>query len=188
MNEPQLCKTVVAFDNGCTGSIAIIYPGGDACWYPTPTKKCKNYQKTAHTITRVNVNAMVSLLKEKIGDIPTDNLDVILERPYCNPQGFNASLSAARALEATLIALEAAGIVSYQFTASSAWQEVMLPKGTTGTKELKKASYEVGKKLFPSVNFKKDADSLLMAEWARRKYIAMPVVKSAAKPKKVLDL
>lgn len=91
---------------------------------------------------------------------------VLLERPYCNPAGFNASMLAARALEATLVVLDLLKL-DYQFVDSKEWQTVMLPKGVIGRDELKKASFEVGKKLFPTTKFRKDADSLLMAQWAQ---------------------
>lgn len=91
---------------------------------------------------------------------------VLLERPYCNPAGFNASMLAARALEATLVVLDLLKL-DYRFVDSKEWQSVMLPKGIIGRDELKKASYEVGKKTFPNTKFKKDADSLLMAQWAK---------------------
>lgn len=93
---------------------------------------------------------------------------VLLERPYCNPAGFNASMLAARALEATLVIVDLLKL-DYQFVDSKEWQHVMLPKGIIGRDELKKASAETGRRLFPAVKFKKDADSLLMAEWAKRK-------------------
>jgi len=49
---------------------------------------------------------------------------------------------------------------------------VMLPHGVKGPAELKKASADIGKRLFPgqteAIDKHKDADGLLMAEWARR--------------------
>ena len=44
----------------------------------------------------------------------------------------------------------------------------MLPSGLKG-QELKKASKEIGLMLFPNAQKMADYDSLLMAEWARRK-------------------
>jgi hypothetical protein len=93
---------------------------------------------------------------------------VLLERPYCNPSGFNASMLAARALEATLVVLDLLEL-NYRFVDSKEWQSAMLPSGVIGRDELKKSSFEVGKKLFPTTKFKKDADSLLMALWAKNK-------------------
>lgn len=73
---------------------------------------------------------------------------------------------AARALESTLVVLDLLGL-DYRFVDSKEWQSIMLPKGIIGRDELKKSSFEVGKKLFPTTKFKKDADSLLMAQWAK---------------------
>ena len=65
--------------------------------------------------------------------------------------------------------LEKLGI-PYQFIDSREWQSVMLPKGTKGSDLLKKASYDIGKRLFPGlVEKQKDADSLLIAEFVRRR-------------------
>jgi len=47
-----------------------------------------------------------------------------------------------------------------------------LPKGVQGAPELKKASMDIGLRLFPDqanvINKHKDADGLLIAEWSRR--------------------
>ena len=56
--------------------------------------------------------------------------------------------------------------MSYQYVDSREWQKVMLPSGLQGD-ELKKASLEVGRRLWPSINFKPDADAMLMARWAQ---------------------
>jgi hypothetical protein len=72
-----------------------------------------------------------------------------------------------RALEATLIALEEMEW-PYSYIDSKEWQKVMLPSGLKGSDLLKKASLDVGKRLFPTLNIKKDADGLLIAEYMRR--------------------
>ena len=52
------------------------------------------------------------------------------------------------------------------------WQKTMLPQGLKGSDQLKKASMDVGKRLFPClsaiIDKHKDADGLLMAEHFRR--------------------
>lgn len=54
---------------------------------------------------------------------------------------------------------------------SKHWQRILLPKGAKGP-ELKKASMDIGCRLFPEheklIRKHKDADGLLIAEWARR--------------------
>ena len=131
---------------------------------------CRNYQKKEKNLNRVNAEELFCLLHDHVYEPVANGATaiVLLERPYCNPNGFNASLLAARALEATLVVIDLLGL-PYQFVDSKEWQSVMLPKGIIGRDELKKSSKEVGKKVVPLVKFKKDADALLMAEWARRK-------------------
>ena len=60
--------------------------------------------------------------------------------------------------------------ISYQLVDSKEWQGLMLPKGTKGSDDLKLASLSIGSRLFPqfSDQFKKDADGILIAEWAKR--------------------
>lgn len=169
--ETVLPRIYVGIDNGSTGSIAILAPGVAPFWAATPVRHCRNYQKTEAHLNRVDAEVLFDILHERVYLPVSENKAtaiVVLERPYCNPTGFRNSVLAARSLEATLVIVELLGL-DYIFTDSKAWQSVMLPKGIVGTKELKKASYEAGKILFPNTKFKKDADSLLMAEWARRK-------------------
>jgi hypothetical protein len=56
---------------------------------------------------------------------------------------------------------------------SGAWQKVLLPAGVKGAPKLKKASKDVGLRMFPMhaeiINEHGDADALLIAEWARRR-------------------
>jgi hypothetical protein len=69
-----------------------------------------------------------------------------------------------------LIALEESQW-AYEYIDSKEWQKSLLPKGLKGSEELKKASLDVGKRLFPSLDIKKDADGLLIAEYLRRKNV-----------------
>ena len=92
---------------------------------------------------------------------------VLIERPMVNPARFLASTSALRALEATLIVVEELKL-PVRYLDSKEWQSEILPKGVEGPDELKAASLDIGQRLFPSLQFKKDADSILIAEWARR--------------------
>jgi hypothetical protein len=85
---------------------------------------------------------------------------------------FQASIAAARSLEATLIVLESLHF-GYEYVDSGAWQKVLLPAGVKGAPKLKKASKDVGLRMFPMhaeiINEHGDADALLIAEWARRR-------------------
>ena len=155
-------KTYIGLDNGVSGSIGIISPTGTS-FFHIPTKSTLDYTKDAKNVTRIDVVKLEQLLW-----IP-GNYFLVMERPMVNPTRFTATKSAMRALEATLIVLEKLDI-PYRFIDSKEWQKDMLPKKLKGTEALKKASKDVGTRLFPQFKdlFKKDADGLLIAEWARR--------------------
>jgi len=151
-------------DNGVSGSIAII---SEDCslvyYYPTPVKKQLNYTKTKQWLNRVDVVELDKIL------LPFKDYtnEVLLERPMLNPGRFKASVSALRALEATLITLEALGL-PYRYIDSKEWQKAMLPAGLEKD-ELKKASLDVAKRYFPNIELKRDGDSLLIALYAKQK-------------------
>lgn len=161
----------IAIDNGTTGSIgwvgADIAPG----YVLTPIKKEQSYTKKKQIISRVDHTALRKQLSDVIGDIPADNVLIIMERPRINPMQFKTSISAARSLEATLCVIEDLGLPR-MYCDSRDWQSKLLPHGIKGSPELKKASMDIGCRLFPSqselITKHKDADALLIAEWARR--------------------
>lgn len=156
-------KTYIGIDNGVTGSIGIVpFVGTGAAFHHTPTFSCLNYQKEAKNITRVDAAA----LKEILSGVKAPF--AVIERPLVNPGMFSATLSAVRALEATLTVIEGL-FIPYMFVDSKQWQKVMLPAGVKGD-ALKTASSDIGRRLFPQFGhmFKNDADGMLIAEWARR--------------------
>jgi len=157
-------KTYIGIDNGVSGSVGWVNSiGTESASFTVPTFSCLNYQKSAKNITRIDTEQ----LKEELRNL--DNPFAVLERPMVNPGRFAASTSALRALEATLIVLEALDI-PHMFVDSRDWQKVLLPKGVKGD-ALKKASFDIGCRLFPHLRqyFRGDADGILIAEWARRK-------------------
>ena len=164
-------KVWIGIDNGVSGSLAYL---GDAIYFqPTPTKKEQSYTKKKQFITRVDATALSRVFTKWFSKW-TETIYVpriFIERPYVNPQGFKATVSAMRALEATLIVMERFRL-SYEYLDSKQWQQAMLPKGLKGPAELKAASVDIGCRLFPrweeQIRKHRDADSLLMAEWARR--------------------
>lgn len=160
----------IGIDNGVSGSIALVtsHAAGNGLW-PTPTKKEQSYTKKKQQITRVDSPVLLDLFRGlAAGDSPM----VVLERPFNNPTGVKATVSAMRCLEATLIVVELMGW-RYQYIDSKEWQRELLPRGIKGTSELKAASRDIGKRLFPNLEAEidkhKDADALLIAEWARRR-------------------
>lgn len=159
-------RTYIGIDNGVTGSIGIVpFTGTNPLFFHTPTISCLNYQKKAKNITRIDVRKLHNLLAK------VQNPLAILERPLVNPGMFSATMSAVRALESTLTVIDYL-LIPYLFIDSREWQKEMLPSGLKGN-QLKVASLYVGKRLFPFFHdkFKKDADGILIAEWARRKML-----------------
>ena len=172
----------IGWDNGVTGSVGIL-GNGIAKQFPMPTKSCLNYQKTkVKHITRIDIVALRKLLKlETTFDAQYQCADVpitmgsfckaLVERPMISPQRFEATTSALRALEVVLIILEEFDI-GYNYVDSKAWQKVLLPNVTgeqyNRDKSIyKKLSLEVGKRMFPSIDFHKDADGILIAKYCQ---------------------
>jgi len=152
----------IGIDNGVTGSIGII---GDRTseFYHTPVKNELSYTKAKKWIDRIDSIMLKKMLKDLI-----DVKIIALERPMVDPRKFAATQSAMRALEATLVIIEDLKL-PYRYIDSKEWQREMLPSGLKGP-ELKKASLDIGKRLFPqhAAFFKADADGILIAEYLRR--------------------
>ena len=166
-------RVYVGVDNGSSGSIGIITEDGKIRFGTIPNKKEQSYTKKKQNITRVDVKKLQALLQEQgiwyDDDHKTNRVFVLIERPMINSVRFKASISAARALEAVLNVVELLGF-SYQYIDSKEWQKALLPAGTEGTDELKKASLQIGTRLFPQIESKhKDRDGILIAEYARRR-------------------
>jgi len=162
-------KAHIGIDNGITGSLAYI--NGKVRFISIPTRSEQSYTKKKQNITRIMVPELINILRDWCDG---KSVRAFIERPFLNPQGIKASISAARALEAMLIALEECGI-SYEYIDSKSWQHALLPAGLKGTAELKRASVDIACRLFPehteAIRKHKDGDSLLIAEWARRNQI-----------------
>ena len=154
----------IGIDNGVTGSIGIIN-SESITYIPTPVKRVLNYTKAKQFLNRIDGKVLTAVLEGYAA-----NSFCLIERPMINPARWIATISAIRALESTQTILELLKI-PYQFIDSKEWQKSLLPSGLE-KEELKFASLEVGQRLFPSISFTgfKDADGLLIAEHARRKY------------------
>lgn len=165
-------KIYIGIDNGVTGTVGWV--GENLCpgIEETPVKEEQSYTKEKKNINRIDYPRLFDLLKDIQGTAEPNEVLVVIERPMINPKRFQASVSAARSLEATLIAIEQLGFPRI-YIDSRQWQKVLLPKGCEG-KELKKASMDIGCRLYPGgptekiIRKHKDADALLIAEWARR--------------------
>lgn len=158
-------KIIVGFDNGVTGSIAVLYPDGKSCFLETPTIKVRDYTKEEQHCHRVD-------WKELLHNMPKKNTLAVIERPMVNPKAFVATKSALRALESTLVILEMLDI-PYTFVDSKEWQREFIASSVMGHDQMKKASKDISIKLFPQHQSKiekhGDGDSLLIAEYYKRK-------------------
>lgn len=168
----EMSKIYVGIDNGVTGSIGVIY-NNSYSFKKLPIKSEQSYTKTKQNITRIEFAEMLAELASIKAESLKKNCGIfcLIERPMVNPGRFKATISALRALESVLICLEKVQI-SFQYIDSKEWQKVLLPKGIE-KEQLKKASCDVACRLFPefkeNIIKHKDGDSLLMAEYARRK-------------------
>lgn len=156
-------------DNGVTGTIGAIIGNKVSC-ICTPTKLEQNYTKKKGNISRILYNKLFKFFNTTIENSNCDRIIALIERPMVNPGRFGATLSAIRALECTLIILENLDI-PYQYIDSKEWQRELLPIGSH-KEQLKKDSKDIGIRLFPQfkneITKHKDADGLLIAEYARR--------------------
>lgn len=161
-------KLYVGIDNGTSGAIGIVSDDSSIVkWFPTPIKIELSYTKEKQNISRIDFPKLISFFEEQVLCYNT-SVRVVMERPRVNPQQFKTTMSAMRSLEATLIAVEQLKI-PFSYIDSKEWQKELLPSGLKG-KELKDGSKQVGKRLFPSIDFgKADCDAILIAEYARRK-------------------
>lgn len=161
-----MSKIYVGIDNGVSGTIAFIGDEIETKFYHTPIKKEQDYTKSKKIVSRLDYQIFMNLFSE----YNKNDIILLLERPLVNSTRFNATASALRCHEAELIMIEIMGL-KYMFIDSKEWQSVLLPRGIKGTDEQKKASLDIGNRLFPQFSdFKhKDRDGLLIAEYARRK-------------------
>lgn len=164
-------KIWIGIDNGVSGTIGIIGEEGVPYEFiKTPIVSGQDYTKAKKNISRINTPALIEFLSLYTPSASEGiAVKALVERPLVNPTRFNATTSALRSFEATLVILESLKI-PYQFIDSKEWQKELLPKGIKGSEELKKASLDIGKRLFPSLQINhKDYDGILIAEYGRRK-------------------
>lgn len=160
-----MSKIYAGIDNGISGTIGIVGEGIEPVFVKTPVKKEQDYTKAKKIITRLDYSKFMELFS----GLNKNDVCVVMERVMVNPTRFAATASALRCHEAELIMIELLGC-KHMFIDSKEWQKAMLPKGCSG-EELKKASLDIGNRLFPQFEEVKhpDRDGLLIAEYARRK-------------------
>lgn len=165
---------IIGIDNGTSGAITIMEDGKIVLHRNTPIFNQQSYTKEKNRISRVMTSALKIWLEDS-GCVEIDKVKCYIERPMINPMRFKASISAARALEATLIVLEELGI-PYEYIDSKEWQKELLPPSLVGKKkktdkdkkDLKQVALDIARRLFPKTNIV-NADSILIAEYCRRK-------------------
>lgn len=178
-------KLYIGIDNGTTGTIGWVGEGVHPTIIETPVRVEQSYTKSSKKTTRIDHERLTALFKELIGEHDPSEVLVVMERPFTGSftkgrnakdkngdrGGFVANISAARAFEVTLVLVEQAKL-PHEIVDSKQWQKVLLPNGVTGSDARKAASKDIGLRLFPDqekvINKHKDADGLLIAEWARR--------------------
>lgn len=178
---------IIAIDNGCTGSIAILDEQSQVVLFEhTPTFESRNYTKEERYIHRINTEELYTLLRPYSG-----TSKCVIERPMINIKRFRSSVSAIRAFEATSIVLERLSI-PYEVVDSKKWQHVILPSNVwevklskSGRKKkkvvinmtlpkskrtesgtLKQAGIDYVKTIYPSLKLPvgvKDCDAVCMA-------------------------
>ena len=160
-----MSKVYIGIDNGTSGTIGIVGDQVSPTIIHTPTKKEQNYTKAKQMITRLDWRGFSDLISAYC------DYDVValMERPLVNPTRFKSTTTALRCFEAQLVLVESLGC-RIIYVDSKDWQKEMLPKGVQG-EELKKASLDIGNRLFPEFSSFKhpDREGLLIAEYARRK-------------------
>jgi len=163
-------KLYIGIDNGISGTVGCIY-NNQTWFFKTPTKIEQNYTKAKANISRIDTPNLIFELNKIIQKCKPEQIICLIERPMVNPTRFKATTSALRALEATLICIELLKI-PFQYEDSKKWQKELLPQGAK-KEELKRYSMEIGCRLFPQhselIKKHKDADGILMAEYAKRK-------------------
>ncbi len=161
-----MSKIFAGVDNGVSGTIGFVGDSIEPMIFHTPIIKEQDYTKCKKIISRLDYSKFMELFDS----YNKNDIIVVQERPLINPARFKASISASRCHEAELIMLEVMGL-KHIFIDSKEWQKELLPKGIKGADEQKKASLDIGNRLFPKFSdFKhKDRDGILIAEYARRK-------------------
>lgn len=162
-------KIFFGVDNGITGSIGIIHPE-QSFFYPAPSYSVQDYTKKKQNISRLDRVEFRKIITYHTRENP--NVFILLEHPFWNPMlSPKASKSGVMCLEAQLGIIEQM-MIPYEVIPSKKWQKDLLPEGCKGRAQLKKASLDAGIRLFPiledQIRKQKDADGLLIAEWARR--------------------
>ena len=170
-----MARLYIGIDNGTSGTIGILGEHNNV-FIETPIIKEQSYTKKKDIISRVDINRLYEILAEAMNNEGCQSSDcmVVMERPLINPEMFKTSMNASRTLEAELCVVEMLSM-PHIYIDSRQWQRELLPQGIKGSTELKKASKDIGIRIFPAhtelIARHKDADGILIAYWARKNRI-----------------
>lgn len=160
-------RVTIGIDNGATGSVGIIHPGG-VIFDEVPSKPFLA-GKSGKTITRVDhakLGEWIELNACAHGTVTRSNVFAYVERPFTgSAMMVNTMVLSARSFEAVIIVLEQLNI-GYEVVDSKEWQRPLLG-AVRGSAELKRASLMRGSQLYPAhaeaIRSHGDADGLLIA-------------------------
>ena len=156
-------RTDIGIDNGVTGAIAVLSDGRLVDLRATPVDEVIDYQSTTeHKLHRVNCRKLKAIL------VNYPNAEVMLERPMINAVRFKASISAARAFEATLIALEQL-MMKYRVVSSTYWQCALSKKEIVEGE--KRARYYLKKRKLSKEDYKQvyaEIAKMMYPNWSDR--------------------
>ena len=160
-------KVWIGIDNGVSGTLGVFSTFREPVFMKNPVVKVQDYTKAKKMISRLDAVAFYNLLNDWKKE--AEEISICLERPMVNPGMFKASESALRCFEAMWAIIDILSL-PVQFIPSTDWQKELLPHGIKGADELKKASFDIGNRLFPQFkDFKHpDRDGLLIAYWMKK--------------------
>ena len=170
-----MARLYIGIDNGTSGTIGILGEHNNV-FVETPIIKEQSYTKKKDIISRVDIKRLYEILAEamNVEGFQSSDCMVVMERPLINPEMFKTSMNASRTLEAELCVVEMLSM-PHIYIDSRQWQKELLPQGIKGSAELKKASKDIGIRMFPAhaelIARHKDADGILIAYWARKNRI-----------------
>lgn len=158
-------KCWIGIDNGVSGTIGVISTDCDPEFFKTPAITVQDYTGKKKNVTRLDTLKFRDFLLEKKKKYGSA-LEICCERPMVNPALFKATESALRCFEAMWTVIDLLALPVY-FIPSTDWQKKLLPEGTKGADALKKASLDIGNRLYPQFRDVKhpDRDGLLIALW-----------------------
>ena len=168
-------KYFIGIDPGLQGCLCLMNSNGKVLFLPSKfcinvgkgsTKNGGKKQNNIHDLVR-----MKDILKKIIDKIDVKDIFVILEAQQSMPkQGVASTFKIGKGFGAWEMALICFDF-RYEVKHPKTWQKLMFEN--VGGIDLKQKSLLIAKRLFPTIEFKKNhnkSDAVLIAEYARRKY------------------